>query len=316
MNYGRLIGDAFRITWRNRYLWFFGFFAGLGSSSGGGGGGGNGGGFDEQGSTEIASVSTAAVQSTSQNVALIVGLIVAAVLVFVVFFVIYVISQGGLPDSVAAVERGEGRRFSSTWRAGTGLFWRVLGHILLFFGIVVGLLLVVGIPLVLLILGAFTTDSIPFQVLAVIFAVLVGFLLLLVVLVPVAIVRQFARRALVVGGDGVIRSVGSGYRMFRRNIGRSLLVWLVQLGVMVAATVAFIIAVLVVGFVLFLPAIALAVAEYVPAAVVAGVVAGIVLVPLLIVGSAFLGTFNHSYWTLAYLRMDGPPTPIGDEVPA
>ena len=32
MNYGELIGDAFRITLRNRYLWFFGFFAG-GSTS-------------------------------------------------------------------------------------------------------------------------------------------------------------------------------------------------------------------------------------------------------------------------------------------
>ena len=28
MNYGDLIGDAFRITLRNRYLWFFGFFVG------------------------------------------------------------------------------------------------------------------------------------------------------------------------------------------------------------------------------------------------------------------------------------------------
>ena len=35
MNYGELIKDAFWITLRNRYLWFFGFFAG-GTSVGGG----------------------------------------------------------------------------------------------------------------------------------------------------------------------------------------------------------------------------------------------------------------------------------------
>ena len=28
MNYGELIKDSFRLTLRNRYLWFFGFFAG------------------------------------------------------------------------------------------------------------------------------------------------------------------------------------------------------------------------------------------------------------------------------------------------
>jgi hypothetical protein len=35
MNYGDLIKDAFWLTLRNRYLWFFGFFAG-GTSAGGG----------------------------------------------------------------------------------------------------------------------------------------------------------------------------------------------------------------------------------------------------------------------------------------
>ena len=28
MNYGDLLSEAFRITWRNRFLWFFGFFVG------------------------------------------------------------------------------------------------------------------------------------------------------------------------------------------------------------------------------------------------------------------------------------------------
>jgi len=62
MNYGDLIRDSFRITWRNRYLWFFGFFAYLGTSGGGGGGSGNtGGDFDEQSSVEIASTSATTV---------------------------------------------------------------------------------------------------------------------------------------------------------------------------------------------------------------------------------------------------------------
>ena len=73
MNYGDLIRDAIQITLRNRYLWFFGFFVGLGSGGGGGGGGG-GGDFDEQGSAEIASVS-AVQQGPFDNALLIVGLV-------------------------------------------------------------------------------------------------------------------------------------------------------------------------------------------------------------------------------------------------
>jgi hypothetical protein len=126
---------------------------------------------------------------------------------------------------------------------------------------------------------------------------------LVIVFVLVAIVRQFARRELVVRGASVLGSVGSGYRLFRRNLGRSVLVWLIQLGLMLGAGIALLIALVIVGLLLFLPTILLAVAQYTTAAIAAGVVAGLILLPLLIVALAILGTFNHSYWTLAYLRL-------------
>jgi hypothetical protein len=301
MNYGDLIRDAIRITLRNRYLWFFGFFVGLGSGGGGGGGGG-GGDFDEQGSAEIASVS-AVQQGPFDNALLIVGLVLVGLLILLAFFALYVVSQGGLTESVAAIDRGEERRFSSTWRAGARNFWRVLLQILLFLGIVLGLLLAVGIPVALLVAGAFATDSIAMRAVAVVFAVLVAIALLVVVFVFVATVRQFARRELVLRGASVLGSVGSGYRLFRANLGSSVLVWLIQLGLMLAAGIALLIALVIVGLLLFLPTILLAVAQYTTAAIAAGVVAGLILLPLLIVALAILGTFNHSYWTLAYLRL-------------
>ena len=302
MNYGDLIRDAIRITRHNRYLWFFGFFVGL-SSGGGGGGGGGGGDFDEQSSAEIASVAAFAAQRGPFENVLIVALVVLALLILLVFFALYVVSQGGLTESVAAIERGEARRFSSTWRAGVSYFWRVLGQVLLFVGIVLGLLLAVGIPFALLIAGAFATDSTALRALVIFVAVLVGIAVLIVIFIPLAIVRQFARRELVVRGVGVVASVGSGYRLFQRSLGTSLLVWLIQLGLMLGAGIALILGLLIVGFVLFLPTIALAVAGSTTGAIVAGVVAGLILLPLLVVAVAILGTFNHSYWTLAYLRL-------------
>ncbi|MCA1848058.1 MAG: hypothetical protein LC704_03535, partial [Actinobacteria bacterium] len=160
MNYGDLIRDAIRITRHNRYLWFFGFFVGLGSGGSGGGGGGGGGDFDEQNSAEIASVAALAAQrGPFDNVLLIVALVVLVLLIFLVFFALYVVSQGGLTESVAAI----------------------------------------------------------------------GIALLIVIFIPLAIIRQFARRELVVRGVGILGSVGTGYRLFRRNLGTSLLVWLIQL---------------------------------------------------------------------------------------
>jgi len=303
MNYGDLIRDAIRITWHNRFLWFFGFFVGLGSGGGGGGSGG-GGDFEEQNSGEIASVPTAALQQgLFDNAPLIVTLVLLVLLIFVIFFVFYVISQGGLTESVAAIERGEARRFSSTWRAGIRFFWSVLGQVLLFVGIVLGVLLAVGIPVGLLVWGAFVSDSTALRALVVVAAVLVAIVALVVIFIPLAIVRQYARRELVVRGVGVLDSVGTGYRLFRSNVGTSLLVWLIQLGLMLGAGIALILALLIVGVILALPAIILAIAGYTAAAIIAGVVAGLILLPLFIVAVAILGTFNHSYWTLAYLRL-------------
>jgi hypothetical protein len=121
MNYGEIITSAFQLTLRNRYLWFFGFFVGLGS--GGGGGGGGGGDFDEQNSTDIASISALDIEPDPfTSASLIIGLVVLGLQILLVFFALYVVSQGGLTESVAAIDRGESRGFTFTWRAGARNF--------------------------------------------------------------------------------------------------------------------------------------------------------------------------------------------------
>ena len=310
MNYGDLIKDAFRISWRNRFLWFFGFFAGgtgtnfLGNVPSGGGNF-DGGDFEQSG----AGVSGLAAQvgpGIFDSVALIVALVVVGVVIFLLFVALTLISQGALAESVAALDRGEGRRFSSAWRAGLRNLWRVLGYYVVFFLIALGLLVAIGVPVALLIAGTFAvTDSTGARIAVAVLAGLLGLALLLVVFVPFSIIGQYSLREIVVRREGVFASVGGGYRVFRRNIGRSLLVWLINLGLGIGIGIAVLIALLLVGLVLFLPTIILAFAEMSTAAVVAGIVAGVVLLPILLVVSGATGTFFHSYWTLAYLRLIG-----------
>ena len=312
MNYGDLIKDAFRISWRNKYLWFFGFFAG-GTSSGfnvptipSGGGGGDFDDLDPGGSEFSSSLAAQAGRGVFDNVGLLVALGVVVLLIVLVFIALGLISQGALAESVAAVDRGEQRRFSSAWRAGLSSLWRVLGYYVLFILISIEFLLAIGIPLALLVGGTFfATESVGARVSVAVLAGLAAIGLLILVFIPLAIIGQFALRELVVRRERAFSSIGGGYRLFRRNPGRSLLVWIIQVGVMLGAGIALIVAVLLLGLVLFLPTILLAVAGYTTAAIVAGVIAGLILVPLLLVASGALGTFNHSYWTLAYLRLTG-----------
>jgi uncharacterized membrane protein len=301
MNYGDLLSEAFRITWRNRFLWFFGFFVGgasfnIPSTNFGG----------QQGMPfESAS---GPLRWVSENLILFlvsVGVLVLALAL--VFIVLAMISHGALTESVTALHRGEPRRFGSAWRAGTAYFWRVTWLKGLFFLMALGLALLIFLPVVLGVIAIFAfTESVGLRVLSVVLGVLFVLALLILVFLPFAIVNQFALRELVVGGRRVMDSIGGGFGLFRRNIGRSLLAWLVQLGVMLGLAIAMLVVIIILAVILLGPAVALFAADQSAAAVVVGVVGGLLfLIPVFVISGA-LSAFNHAYWTLAYLQLTSP----------
>ena len=311
MNYGELIGDAFRITLRNRYLWFFGFFAGGSTSfnvpTNVPTGGGN---FDSDDFQWSSSILSAVQVGQGLGTGVLIAGIVIVVLIIALFFIFMsIVSQGALADSVAAIDRGDRRGFGVAFRSGMGNFWRVLGYFVVFILIGIGLLLVIGLPVALVIGGTFAaTQSLGARITVSVVVGLLAVLALIVVFVPLSIIGQYALREIVVRRERILGSVGSGYGIFRRNIGRSLLILLIQFGISIGIAIAFFLALLIVGLVLFIPTIALAVAGYSTAAIIAGVIAGVILVPLLLVATGAIGTFSHAYWTLAYLRLTAPPT--------
>ena len=170
--------------------------------------------------------------------------------------------------------------------------------------------MVIAIPVALLIGGTFAaTQATGVRVSVAVVVGILAVLLLIVVFIPLSIIGQYALRDIVVRRERVLGSVGSGYGLFRHNIGRSLLLWLIHLGLSIGIGIAFILLLLIVGLVLFIPTIALAVAGSSTGAIIAGVIAGLILLPLLLVAAGAIGTFSHAYWTLAYLRLTAPPTP-------
>src|SRR5215210_2791045 len=311
MNYGDLIRDAFRITLHNRFLWFFGFFVGGTGSNFFGNVPSGGGNFNpddfRQSSTMLSAIQGG--QGLS-NAVLIVGIVIVALILALFFIFLAIVSQGALADSVAAIDRGEGRRFGTAFGSGMGNFWRVLGYYVVFFLVSLGLLVAIAIPVALLIGGTFAaTQSTGARISVAVIVGLLAVLLLIVVFIPFSIIWQYALRDIVVRGERILGSVGSGYSLFRRNIGRSLLLWLIQLGLSIGIAIAFILLILVVGLVLAIPAIVLAIAGYTTGFWIAVVPAGLIVFLLFLVATGAIGTFSHAYWTLAYLRLTAPPAP-------
>jgi len=307
MNYSDLLSEAFRLTWRNRYLWFFGFFV-----VGGGGSFNFPANVGRQEMQDPFGPDAGALDWISNNLVLFLTAVISVVVVLaLIFLVLSMISHGALAESIAALHRGETRGFGSAFRAGTANFWRVLGLKVLFFLIALGLMLLIFLPVVLGGLAAFSlTDSTGLRVLAVALGVIFVFVALVVVFLPFAIINQYALRELVVSRRRIMESIAGGFGLFRSNIGRSLLVWLIQLAVMLGLGIAMLVVLVIFGAILLGPAIALFATEHATAGVVAGVVGGILfLVPVFVISGA-VGAFNHAYWTLAYLRLVEPPEDV------
>ena len=317
MDYGALISEAFRISWRNKFLWVFGLFAATGSS------------FNLSSNTgappgdpgdEPPPWLEGLFRWISENLSLFFAISISlAVGLTVLYVVLSTLSRAALAESVAAIRRGETRRFGSTLRAGLRDFWRLLGLRALFLLVTLAVALVLFAPpaaFLFLYVPSLTYPPGYFPVGALVvsfFLFLLLFLLFLVLSIPIFVVAQLATRELVVGEAGVLGAFGGGFGIFRRNFGRSLLTWLIQFGIAMGTGIVLTIVLVVLGPLFFGPAIFLLQAERLAAAVVAGIVGGLIfLVPACVLSGA-VGTFNHSYWTLAYLRLtsrDAGPQPV------
>lgn len=293
MNYGENISGAFRISLRNPYLWFFGFFIG-----------GSGANVTLSGQNEDFGPSRELVRFAEDNaVALVVAGVILAVVLTLAFIVLGTISQAGLAASVSDLHRGESSSFSSTWRSGKSRFWRMLGLRISLFLISVLLFFVAVLPVGLASLLTLSfSDSVGLSILLIVIFGLLTFALLLLFFIPFSIIGSLSTRDLVLGDGGVFGSIAGGYDLFRNNIGRSLLVWLIQIAIALGIGLAL-------GLITFgLGFLSSSLLDPLMAGFGLGdilLIAGILFVfslPFLILGAA-ISTFVHAYWTIAYLQL-------------
>ncbi len=297
MDYGELLNGAWRVVWRHRYLWLLGLFAGGGGFAGCGSPGGQNYRYD------VPSGSFGG--NLEEHLPLIFGLAALALLVVLVLAVISVAATAGLVTGTDAAYRGAPIRAREAWRQGWSAFWRLLGLWLLV-GVVVTavVLLLVAVVAIPPVVSAVARDGGPsgWAILYAVGAGLVALLVLLVGGVAVSIALQWALRALVLDGAGIVDSLRRSAGLLRSRPGRSLGVWGISLGL------SLVIGLVVGGAVLAaaVPAILIGVAAWrTEAAAVWAFVPLAALLALVVFGllKAVSSTFFSAYWTIAYLHL-------------
>jgi hypothetical protein len=220
MDYGKLLGRAWRITWDHRLLWLFGLLAGLSFRF-------NVSRFPPESQQWLEDIAT----GDAVFGPIYVGLLVLPFLVGLLFLVLSSLGRAALIDQVNHIEDGGGTTVGSGWQAARRYVWRVLlVYLLLCLPLVV--ILLAGLTLLLpIIREAGLPEGAPSDVQNVLFGCFTPVCCLGGVLgILISIIGPLAQRACVLEDQTVWRGIRSAWELLRGNPGPVVLLWLVLLG--------------------------------------------------------------------------------------
>src|SRR5215208_1266043 len=287
MDYSRLVRDAWALTWRHKFLWVLGFFAGGGTGSCAGNG-------LSQGWPSRDDMATPGRRQSrddvtwgdftdwlGDNIELVLVLATIAGVLLLVLSLIHFVAAGGLIRAISELVQDRPVTLGQAWSAGTRFFWRFLGLALL------------QLPLWLILYGMGAAMFLAFGVRG----AALGGLLLLVVSVPLTIVVVFAQCAIAIRDEGTIEAIGSAVALLRAQLGPSLLIWLLEMAVTIAAYVGLAIGMLIAAIPIVVVAVVLYFVSTV-ALVVFLVSIGVAALAGTLVLVGIAGTWMWGYWVL------------------
>jgi hypothetical protein len=207
IDYSDILKKSWKITWKNKFLWWFGLFLALG-------GGINinfpGGDWGKQ----LNGVGVSMDVIFKEHMILLVLLLILIVLIMLTLLVFKILVYAGIIRSLNAIEKNEQGGFKRGLAAGKKYFWKLLAVSLLAGLFVVCIAVVLALPVAVL----FYLKSVVFGGLATFFAILI----FIPVIVMVSYVAKYARYYIVLSELEIRDSLEAGYFLFRKNIFESI----------------------------------------------------------------------------------------------
>lgn len=272
IDYWGIVVRSLRHVWRNKPLWFFGFFA----ASGGGG--------SLMNWTEKTGPSVGGFLKTHLEVLAV--LVLFVIVLWLVFFIMSLISRGALIWASGTADEGHRVPFADAWSKGLSAFWKMLLLLIIAVVVFLAVTIICAVPIVLPLAGGAAGITISIIVAAVLFLPFLAFLFLL------AFTITYAEREAVVQGSDILASLRVGWQLTREHFWKSVLIWLVQL----LCGLLFVIGFFVVGAMIAVPFVVIWTANHL-AALLLGIPVGVVY---FCVASGAYGAFEYSFWTAAY----------------
>ncbi len=279
MDYMALVNRSFNNAWKHKFLWLFGFFVAAG---------GNGVVHVWDTDKDCDWGDRFGICPIDFEPAFIIMAVMAAFALWIVFWVMSVLSESALIRGIADKELNQPTNFGLCWSVGLNKFFRLFGIILLatlaaIFAILCMAMVIVPAYIAAVGLGiVLTVLAIPF---------------LVVIIFIATAVEGWAIRYAVLYDDKWLDALGRGWNMLKNNVGKSI-------GVAISSFLAQLVLWCVLVICCLVLAIPFVIIGYTDLWL--GLIPGlIVAIIVIILASAFTGTFASSMWTLGFMQMTG-----------
>jgi hypothetical protein len=231
MDFGKVLGRAWEITWRYKMLWVLGFLAGLGQT-----GGPSQPSYQFSGD-ELERFSYQLGDSAGEIFAAISILILSVIcilfIIAIVVWVVSVIARGGLIAAVQQVEDEGSTSFGRAWSGGVRKFWTLFGLSLLS-----ALPLIILVVLGMIALGVGIAAGVGLQDVSEAAAIttFVTFIIIcggffccgsLILMIVLDQIRVYGERAAILEDLGWIDAFKRGWQVLRENLGATIILWLI-----------------------------------------------------------------------------------------
>ncbi len=291
MDYLKILKRAYQITIKHKFLWLFGFLVAL--TSGGINFNLN---FSSQGmGDQFPKIAEGIGDFVIINWILILIILVFLFLLFLAFWILSIFSQSALIGCVNKIDRGESTGMKDGFIIGKTYFWRMLGLSLLI-GIIIFLsVLILGGPVVLLFVYKLWLRAVVLLLLAL--------LILIPEIVLFSLILKYAQRYIVIARKGIFESIKLSFVMIKKNLGPTILIALILIGISLLVGIAMLTALLIIGIpMIFLTGLAFAVAGLIGALFPA--LLGILLLFAISISiRTLLTVFDYTVWTLVFKQL-------------
>jgi hypothetical protein len=309
MDYGKVLGRAWEITWRWKVLWVFGFLASLG-----------------QGTQSTSSYRPSDqefnkwFQNPAEVLAPIIGVVVAIIcilfIIFIILWVVSVISRGALIAGVVQVEDEGSTSFGRAWAAGRKKFWTLFG-----LGVLAAIPMIILVILGVIFFAAGVASGIGLmdvQETAGITTILTTSIICLcflccgMVLLGMVLeqIRVYGERAAILEDLGWIEAFKRGWQVIKENLGPTIILWLIffAIGIVIFMTILIIIGVLTLPFLAVLGILGFS--DVGAWMIVPAICGGLVMLVVFALLRSIVTTYISTTWTLAYRELTGWETAL------